>query len=867
MYGWRFRPRSERLMRGGYRLIVALFACCCGAAAVFSARPIAQQVAANPTPAASPKAVVDKYCVSCHNQRLRTAGLALDTLDPARPAPDAEVWERVIIRLRTGSMPPAGRPRPDRATYLAVAGTLERDIDRAWAAHPNPGRSNAVHRLNRTEYSNAIRDLFALDTSSFDVKSLLPGDETADGSFDNFADVLTISTAHLERYLSVARQVTRLATGLPPSSPGLSTFDIPLHIVQDDRQSEDLPFGSRGGIAIRYTFPVDGEYVIKVRLRRQYQDYIMGMGWPQTLDVRLDGTLLKRFKVGGTATGRPAAASYAGDGEPGFAGAPEWEKYMQLTGDAGLEIRQFVQAGSRVIGVSFVRELWEPEGLPQPLQRGRVLTNDEIYMGYASVGSVQIGGPFSNAKPAEATTSRRAIFVCQPPAAGAERQARASAGERACATKILSRIARLAYRRPVTTADVQTLLKFFDDGRRDGESFDAGIQFALERVLVDPDFLLRVHREPAGEQRVASAGAPTSYALSDLEVASRLSFFVWNSIPDERLLDLAERGQLTRPAVLEEQVRRMLADPRARQALVEGFAAQWLNLRRVGEVVVHPDFYPSFDDSLLEAFQREAELFVASTLDDDRSVLDLLRADYTFVNERLARHYGIPDIYGSRFRKVTLADPSRRGGLLSMGAVLSTTSYPDRTSPVLRGKWLLDNIFGIAVPPPPPGVNTNFPEVKPGTVPPTIRERLAEHRKDPVCSTCHAVIDPPGFALENFDAIGGWRTTDEAGRPVDARGTTASGSTVEGLSGLRAMLLEEPDRFPTTVAEKLLAYGVGRRLEHFDKPTVRTIVRDAAASDYRWSSLILGIVKSPAFLTRARAAANQVALQSGPFGR
>jgi mono/diheme cytochrome c family protein len=832
---------------------VAVLACCCGVAAEFGARPTAQSVAQSVTSAAatSPKAVLDKYCVTCHNQRLRTAGLALDTLDPARAAADAEVWERVITRLRAGSMPPAGRPRPDRATYLSVASALEGDIDRAWTAHPNPGRSNAVHRLNRTEYTNAIRDLLALDTSSFDVKSLLPGDETADGSFDNFADVLTVSTAHLERYMSVARQVTRLATGLAPTSPGLSMFEIPLHVVQDDRQSEDLPFGSRGGTAIRYAFPVDGEYVIKVRLRRQYQDYIMGMGWPQKLDVRLDGKLLRRFTVGGAAQGRPAAASYAGDGEPGFAGAPEWEEYMQLTGDAGLEIRQFVQAGSRLVGISFVRELWEPEGLPQPLQRGRVLTNDEIYMGYASVGSVQIGGPFSNAKPADATPSRRAIFVCQPPPASARRPARAA--ERACASKILSRIARLAYRRPVTAADMQTLLEFFDDGRSDGGGFDAGIQFALERVLVDPDFLLRVHREPAGDKR-AAAGVPASYALGNLELASRLSFFIWNSIPDERLLDLAERGQLARPAVLEQQVRRMLADPRATQALVEGFAAQWLNLRRVGEVVVHPDFYPGFDGSLLEAFQREAELFVASTLQEDRSVLDLLRADYTFVNERLARHYGIPGIYGSRFRKVGLTDPSRRGGLLSMGAVLATTSYPDRTSPVLRGKWLLENIFGIAVPPPPPGVNTNFPEVKPGTVPPTIRERLAEHRNDPVCSTCHAVIDPPGFALENFDAIGGWRTTDEAGRPVDARGTTASGATLEGLSGLRAVLLEEPDRFPTTVTEKLLAYGLGRRLEHFDKPTVRKIVRDAAAGDYRWSSLVLGIVRSPTFLTRARAA-------------
>jgi len=800
------------------------------------AAPLSRQSASSAAAAAAPhRAVLQKYCITCHNERLRTAGLSLDTVDISKPDANPDVWERVITRLRARSMPPAGSPRPDAATYQAVASWLETEIDRAWTAHPNPGRTNAVHRLNRAEYNNAIRDLFALDV---DVKPLLPGDETADGSFDNFADVLTISTAHLERYLSVARQITRLATGLPPASPGLQRFEIPLHVLQDDRQSEDLPFGSRGGIAIPYDFPVDGEYVIKVRLRRQYQDYIMGMGWPQQLDVRLDGRLLKRFTVGGGAKGRPAAASYAGDGEPGFAGAPEWEEYMQLTGDAGLELRVPVDAGPRIVAVTFVRELWEPEGLPQPQQRGRVLTNDELYMGYAGVGSVQIGGPFLVKGLPKDTPSRRAIFVCQP---------RMESEERACATRILSRMARLAYRRPVTAADTQTLLDFFANGRRDSGSFDAGIQFALERMLVDPDFLLRVERDPRGTARLKP---DTSYRLSDVEIASRLSFFLWSSIPDEHLIELAEHGELTKPAVLEQQVRRMLADPRATTALVDDFAAQWLNLRRVGEVVVHPDFYPNFDESLLQAFKQETEMFVASTLREDRSVLDLLRANYTFVNERLARHYGIPGIYGSRFRRVTLPDPGQRGGLLAQGALLATTSYPDRTSPVLRGKWLLDNIFGVTVPPPPPGVDTSFPETKPGAVPPTMRERLAQHRRNPVCSTCHSVIDPPGFALENFDAIGGWRTTDEAGRPVDAKGTTVGGDNIEGLAGLRAYLLDPRDRFPRTVTEKLLAYAVSRRLDYFDRPTVRKIVRDAAATDYRWSSLILGIVKSPAFLMR-----------------
>jgi hypothetical protein len=790
---------------------------------------------------ADPRTLLDKYCVTCHNQKLRTAGLAFENLNAAKPAANPEVWERVIARLRAGSMPPPGMPRPDAATYDAVAASLENEIDHAWALRPNPGRADAVHRLNRAEYNNAIRDLFALD---IDVKPLLPGDETADGSFDNFAESLSISTAHLERYMSVARQVTRLATGLPPSKPKIETFQVPLHLLQNDRQSEDLPLGSRGGIAIHHDFPVDGEYLIKVRLQRQYQDYLKGIGWPQRLDVRLDGKLLKRFTVGGAAQGRPAAESWAGSGEPGFAGDPEWEKYMQVTGDAGLEVRVPVKAGPRVVGVSFVREMWEPEGLPQPLQRGRVIADDQVYMDYANVGAVDIGGPYLPAGTApdgsaNDTPSRRAIFVCQPPAA-----AKAFAGEeRDCATRILSRMARLAYRRPATKADVQTLLGFFDSGRRDGGSFDSGIQFALERLLVDPDFLLRVHRDPA-------TPASAAYRLSDLEVASRLSFFLWSSIPDDRLLTLAEHRQLTSPPVLEKEVRRMLADPRATDALVNNFAAQWLNLRRVGEVVVDPQRYPNYDESLLQAFKTETELFVGSTLHEDRSVDELLDADYTFVNERLARHYGIPGVYGSRFRRVKLPNHEQRGGLLAQGALLATTSYPDRTSPVLRGKWLLNNIFGLPIPPPPPGVDTNL-ETKPGAMKLSMRERLAQHRQNPSCNSCHSVIDPLGFALENFDVIGGWRSVDEAGRPVDASGATVNGARIDGLTGLRRLLLARPEQFPRTVTEKLLSYALGRRLEYYDRPAVREIVRAASAHEYRWSSIILGIARSPEFLKTA----------------
>jgi hypothetical protein len=800
--------------------------------------PSPAQSAQNVTsqPVQTPRALLDQYCVKCHNQKAKTGGLALDTLDIENPAVHAETVEKVLSKLRSDLMPPVGNPRPDPAASRAVVNTLEKALDQAWESQPNPGRIGAVHRLNRVEYNNAIRDLLALD---IDVRNLLPGDETADGSFDNFADSLSISTAHLERYLSVSRQVTRLAIGLPPVNASSEVFEIPLHVVQDDRQSEDLPLGSRGGMAIPYNFPVDGEYSVKVRLQRQYQDYLKGMGWPQQLDIRIDNKLVKRFEVGGKAPGRAAAASYAGAGEPGFAGDVAWEKYMQVEGDAGLEVRFPVTAGPHTIGVSFVRALFEPEGLPQPLQRGRVLGSDQVYMEYANVGSVQVDGPYAKSDTAKDTPSRRAIFVCTPEGV---------AEERACATQILSRLARLAYRRPLTGQDVPTLVEFFDSGRSEGKSFDAGIQFALERMLVDPDFLLRVYRDPVAP----TGGASGAYKLSDIEVASRLSFFLWSSIPDEPLLLLAERGQLTVPSNLEREVRRMLADPRASKALVDNFAAQWLNLRRVDEVVIDQDRYPHYDLSLMRGFQTETEMFVASTIQEDRPVADLINADYTFVNERLARHYGISGVYGSRFRRVTLPNREERGGLLAHGALLSTTSYPDRTSPVLRGKWLLNNILGLHVPPPPPGVDTNLEDNRRGAAPRSIRERLALHRQNPSCNSCHATIDPLGFALENFDSIGGWRIADDVGKPVDSTGSTVSGITIEGLAGLRKFLLADKEAFPRTVTEKLMAYALGRRVEYYDAPAIRKIVRDAASQDYRWSSIILGIVESPAFLTRSR---------------
>jgi len=782
--------------------------------------------------------ILDAYCVGCHNERRQSGGFALDALDVDAPAASADRWEAVIRKLRTGTMPPGGELRPEPAEYDLVAGWLETEIDRvAESEATDPGTTNPVHRLNRVEYNNAVNDLLGLDVN---VQQLLPGDETADGSFDNFADALSITSTHMERYLSVARQVTRLATGLPPTAPGVETFEVPLHVVQDQRQDEDLPFGSRGGAAVQYHFPVDGEYLVKIRLRRQYQDYLMGMGWPQQLDLRLDGALVERFIVGGGAVDfRPAAASYAGSGEPGSFGDPEWEEYMQLTGDAHLEVRLHVEAGPSVVGVSFVREQFEPEGLPQPLQRGRVLTNDQIYMDIASVHSVQIGGPYEVTGTATDTPSRSRIFTCRPPPGTADE---------VCASEILSGMARRAYRRSATDEDVATLLEFFRIGRTEGGSFDAGIQFALERLVVDPEFLLRIYREPPGVE------AGEVYGLDDFEVASRLSFFLWSSIPDEQLLTIAEAGRLTDPVVLEQQARRMLADPRAAEALVEGFAAQWLNLRLLPEKLADPVRYPDFDDSLIEAFRQETELFVASNIREDRPLTELLDANYTFANERLARFYGIPGVYGSRPRRIKLPDPERRGGLLGQGGLMALTSYPDRTSPVLRGKWLLDNILGADPPPPPANVDTSLDQDA-ETVQLGIRARLDQHRTDRLCASCHSVLDPLGFALENFDAVGAWRDVDEWGAPVDATGTWPSGVELDGVASLRALLLEYDEQFVRTLTEKLMSYALGRPLEYYDQPTVRRIERDARTDGYRWSDIVLGIVRSPAFLTRRSAEA------------
>ena len=776
---------------------------------------------------ASPhRALLDRYCVTCHNERLLTAGLALDTTDLASVDTGAHVWEKVIRKLRSGAMPPPGRPRPAGAGSTALVSYLETELDRAATARPEPGRTETFHRLNRAEYQNAVRNLLDIDV---DVAALLPADDADAHGFDNMADVLSVSPALLERYMSTARKISRLAVGIAPTVPVVDTYRIPLLLYQDDRLSEDLPFGSRGGIAVRHRFPVDGEYSLKIRLQRTYTDYIRGLGTPQQLDVRVDGTLIKRFTVGGEAPSHAKAAPASFAGNPPLFGHPEWEVYV-LEADNNLEVTFPVTAGQRVVGISFERKLWEPEGALQPRQTGFPLAINERWDGNAAVASVAIGGPYAVDGPGD-TASRRRIFICHPDR---------GANDAVCAREILSKLARRAYRRPVTEGDVDVLLGFYQD-RRSTAGFEAGIQLALQRMLADPEFLFRVERDPEG------VAPDTAYDVSGLTLASRLSFFLWSSIPDEELLDAAVRGELRDPAVLEQQVRRMLADPRSR-AVVENFVGQWLLLRNITNMTPDPNAFPTFDENLRAAFRQESELFVESIMREDRSVVDLLGADYTFVNERLAEHYGIPGIYGNRFRRVTLGG-AQRGGLLGHGSLLSLTSYPNRTSPVLRGKWVLENLLGTP-PPAPPADVPPLPDRGEGGAPATVRELMEQHRANPVCAGCHAPMDPLGFALENFNAIGGWRTTD-ARSPIDASGVLPNGAEFEGPSGLRTLLVDNPEQFVRTLTEKLLAYALGRGVEYYDYPAVRKITRDAAATDYRWSSIVLGIVESTPFQQRS----------------
>ncbi len=784
--------------------------------------------------AESQRALLDRYCVTCHNQRLRTGGLALDALDLSRVGDAPAIWERVVLKLRGGMMPPAGRPRPDRQTYDGLRAWLEAELDRAAAARLEPGRV-PTHRLNRAEYANAVRDLLALEV---DAAALLPADDTGHG-FDNLAGTLALSPVLMERYLSAARRISRLAVGDPAIGPGFTSqvYAVPITMEQNDRMSEDLPFGSRAGLAVRHRFPLDGEYLVAIRLKRSVYEYIVNLDEAHDLDLRIDGRRVARFTVGGTAPGKPAPVTFSGTFVA--AGAAEypsqdWDDY-RTGADADLVVRVPVRAGTRVVGVSFVARSWEQEGVLQPPLReyGATVTETTDTSPRPEgpgVESVAIDGPYAASGPGQ-TASRARIFVCRPGR---------RAGDEDCAREILATLARRAWRRPVDDADLAPLLGFYRAGR-ETDGFEAGIRMALERLLIDPEFLFRIERDPAD----APPGTP--YRLSDLELASRLSFFLWSSIPDDDLLDAAIGGRLSDPVERERQVRRMLADARSR-ALVDNFAGQWLSLRSVEGIAPDPNLFPDFDENLREALRQETERFVESHLREDRSVVDLLRADHSFLNERLARHYGIPGVTGSHYRRVKLPD-GPRGGLLGHGSILAATSYGNRTSPVLRAKWLLENILGTPPAPPPPDIPP-LPARGEAGEPRTVRERLARHRRNAACAVCHAPMDPLGFALENFDAVGAWRTRD-AGLPVDASAVLADGTTsFDGPAGLRRVLLDRSEQFVETVAEKLLTYALGRGIEHYDRPVVRAIAGAAAEDDYRWSSLILGIVESTPFRMR-----------------
>jgi len=776
---------------------------------------------APPRPASSAetldRSVVDKYCVTCHNQRLKTGGLTLDTPDLANVAAHSDVWEKVIRKVEAGMMPPAGVPRPDTAARKALVANLEGVLDRAAKASPNPGRP-LVHRLNRAEYANAIRDLLAVD---LDVSALLPPDDSSAG-FDNNADVLGLSPVLLESYLTAAERISALAVGDPKTPPMGELFRVRQDESQD-RHVDGLPIGTVGGLLIQTTLPLDGEYQFQVRLFRTNLGTMRGLEYPHQLEISVNDV-------------RVHLASFGGDKE--IASSSDNPTITGDDVDGRFTVRVPLKAGPAKIGVAFLEKTHALN--TRRLQSYVRSSADTIdFSGNPHIDEVILTGPFKVTGVGD-TPSRRRIFVCQP---------KGAAEEQACAQRILTTLARRAYRGDVAKDDVPTLMDFYQRGR-DGGSFDSGIDLALRRLLASPKFLVRVERDPAA---VPAGGA---YRLSDLEIASRLSFFLWSSIPDDTLLDVASKGGLKSAAGLDQQVRRMLADAKS-QAFIDNFVGQWLQLRNLKTKQPNSHEFPDFDDNLRQSLGTEAEMFFASIMREDRSVLDLMTADYTFLNERLARHYGVPNVYGTHFRRVTLKDETRYG-LLGKGAVLMVTSHPHRTSPVLRGKWILENVLG-APPPPPPDVVPPFEEDAGAAKPKSVRERMEQHRRNPACASCHRMIDPAGLALENFDAVGAWRTKDGGtrGAPVDASGQLVDGTQINGVVELRAALLRDPETFVRTLTEKLMTYAVGRGLTGTDMPAVRTVVRDSAREQYRFSSVILEIVRSVPFQMRMKAPAGE----------
>ena len=763
-------------------------------------------VLATPIPNEAHETLLQQYCITCHNERLSSRGtvpLELETATLTDVSANAELWEKVIRKLRTGSMPPLGRPRPDAAVSDGFASWLENEIDRVAAVQPNPGRTEPLHRLNRTEYQNAVRDLLSLQ---IDAATLVPADDQSYG-FDNIAGVLKVSPTLLERYMSAARQISRLAVGASEMAPAGETFRVVSDLSQYQHR-DGLPFGTRGGMSVSYNFPRDGEYDIKLELL----DLFAGapIREPHQLEVSIDGDRVTVFHLAPRDAANDQGAAYN-------AGPDE------------LQVRVSLTAGPQVVTAAFIKKTDAlAESIRQPFARPHGEGDYLLYQPH--LGTMTITGPFDSSG-SDDTPSRRRIFSCWPAN---------QAEEAPCARHIMSTLARRAYRRPVTEADLAPLVQFFDEGRRTG-GFEVGIERALRALLVSPDFLFRVVTDPP-------VIAPrTPYRLSDLELASRISFFLWSSIPDDELLELAVEGRLKDPAVVDRQVRRMLADPRS-EALAKNFAGQWLRLRNISGALPSDVLFPDFGESLREDFVRETELFFDSVIRADRPITELLTADYTFLNERLAKHYEISGVYGSDFRRVLL-DDDRRRGLLGQGSILTVTSYPDRTSPVGRGKWVLENVLGSPPPPPPPNVPELEPNADTGKVL-AMRERMEQHRANPVCASCHRVMDPLGLALENFDAIGRWRGYMPGGTLIDASGAMPDGTAFAGPADLRELLILKPEQFATVVTEKLLTYALGRGVDYYDVPSVRRITRQAVDSNYGLASLVVGVVKSTPFQMR-----------------
>ncbi len=740
------------------------------------------------------RATINRYCFFCHSSSAPRAGVNLRLLDFTNLEENGETWEKVLRKLRSREMPPPGRWRPDDATYNNLVRYIETERAHLAEVKPNPGRPT-LHRLNRAEYANAVHDLLAID---IDVEEALPADDIGYG-FDNIGDVLNVSPVLLDRYLAVAAKISRLAVGDPTIPPSYQAYELPHGLQQSDRMNEDMPLGSRGGMVVSHRFAVDAEYEVSVSLQRGRFDAVLGMDRERKLDLRLDGKRLQLFTI----RPDPRAGALGSGNDP----------------DAHLSVRLPVKAGTHTLVVTFVKDTLAPEGIP-PRQRERAF--------FEGVGSLTVAGPYNVVGPGT-TTSRQKIFVCHP--TGADEN-------EACARKVIENIARRAYRRPVTGEDLEQLLSLYRRGAGQG-GFEAGVRLALQKILVSPEFIFRMEFDPP------DAPPGSVYRISDIGLASRLSFFLWSSIPDDELLSHAERGVLSDPKVLGKQVARMLADQRA-HALVANFAGQWLFLRNIPRIQPDPAAFPDFDENLRQAMIQETELLLESMLREDRPVTDLLDSDYTFLNQRLATHYGIAGVYGNEFRRVPISDAKRRG-LLGQASILTATSYPNRTAPTIRGKWVLEQLLGSPPPPPPPDVPSLKDDATTRNL--SMRERMEQHRANPNCAVCHRVMDPLGFSLENFDGLGRWRDSIGSG-PIDASGVLPDGTTFDGPNGLRSILLNKRDQFVETLTERLMTYALGRGVEEYDRPVLRKITGQAALSDSRWSSIILGIVRSTPFQMR-----------------